>query len=115
MSVMGNIFTQYRQVLTVHPNMMPLAGRRLNDGNESGLAFLIQQGFSKGQAVELLQSLTAFVVGFSLFSSRYVETGIDGLSQELGTYMTNWRDETCAKTLRVIMKAFEEKKEPGSV
>lgn len=107
MKLMEAILADYRRILSAHPNMMPLAGRRLDGETDSGLAFLTEQGFSSEEAVELYQSLVAFVVGFSMFSSRYAETGTNGLSSELSMRLTDWRDETCARTLRMIMKAHE--------
>ena len=112
MGIMQAIFADYRRILVAHPNMMPLAGRRL-DGEESGLAFLMEQGFGREQAVELWQSLAAFVVGFSLFSSKYLETGTDGLTSKLSVRITDWRDETCERTLRMIMEGFEPRLREG--
>jgi AcrR family transcriptional regulator len=107
MSSMEAILSEYRRVLTAHPNMMPLAGRRLDGGGEGGLAFLKQQGFGPEKAVEVYQSLIALVVGFSLFSSQYADTGTTGLTPELGVRLTDWREETCRRTLRMIMQAYE--------
>ncbi|MBN1630543.1 MAG: hypothetical protein JW990_12320, partial [Thermoleophilia bacterium] len=59
------------------------------------------------QAVELYQSMLAFVVGFSTLGSGHMETGTEGLSPEFAQRMTEWRDETCAKTLRMIMRAYD--------
>jgi AcrR family transcriptional regulator len=106
MSSLEAVLSEYRRVLAAHPNMMPLAGRRLDGGGESGLAFLRQHGFGPEQAVELYQSLVAFVVGFSLFSSRYAETGTKGLTPEFGVRLTDWREDTCRRTLRMIMQAY---------
>jgi AcrR family transcriptional regulator len=107
MTLLGLIFGEYRRVLAAHPNMMPLAGRRLDDGSDSGLAFLTEQGFSRELAVELWQSLVALVVGFSMFSSGYTETGTRGLSPEFEERATEWRDDTCARTLQMIMEAYD--------
>jgi len=107
MGDMEVILTEYRRVLVAHPNMMSLAGRRLGGDDESGLDYLMSQGFDEDAAVELLQSLIAFVVGFSMFSTRHVETGEVGLSPTAGARMVEWRDATFAQTLRAIMESFE--------
>ena len=107
MTLMEAIFTEYRRVLAAHPNMMPLAGRRLEGEGDSGLAFLAEQGFSREQAVDLWQSMVALVVGYSMFSSSYAETGTRGLSPEFEERVTEWRDDTCARTLRMIMEAYD--------
>jgi AcrR family transcriptional regulator len=56
------IFSEYRRVLAAHPNMLPLATRRTDPADLSGLEFLIEQGLARDDAVELYQSLTAFTV-----------------------------------------------------
>jgi len=109
-AVMETILAAYRRVLTAHPNMMPLAGRRLPDDSSSGLAYLTQQGFSPDQAVELWQSLTALTIGFSMFSSGYAVRGLDGVPDELESRAAEWRDQTCDRALGVIMEAFEKKR-----
>lgn len=107
MTLMGLVFGEYRRVLAAHPNMMPLAGRRLDEGGDSGLAFLVEKGFSRERAVELWQSMVALVVGFSMFGSGYAETGTTGLSPEFEERATEWRGETCARTLRMVMEAYD--------
>jgi hypothetical protein len=65
-------------------------------------------------AVELWQSLIACTVGFAMFSSESAKSDLwdlpDGLAQRMG----EWRDETCAKTLRVIIDAYDLQREEGS-
>jgi AcrR family transcriptional regulator len=104
--LMEVVFLAYRRVLAAHPNMMPLAGRRLEGDGDSGLAFLTEQGFSRDVAVELWQSLAAVVLGFSMFGSGATATGTEGLSPEFRTRVTDWREETCARALRAIMDAY---------
>ena len=104
--LMEVIFLAYRRVLAAHPQMMPLAGRRLEGDGDSGLAFLREQGFSDDLAVELWQSLAAVVVGFSMFGSGAAVTGTEGLDPEFRTRVTDWREDTCAKALRAIIDAY---------
>jgi len=104
--LMQAIFTEYRRVLAAHPNLMSLAGRRVESDPDSGLVFLTQIGFSDDDAVELWQSMIAFVVGFSVFSSAHVASDVSDLPTELAERMTEWRDETCARTLRMILDSY---------
>jgi AcrR family transcriptional regulator len=106
------IFLAYRRVLVAHPHMMPLAGRRLEGEGASGLAFLAEQGFDRDEAVELWQSLAAVVVGFSMFGSDAAKTGTEGLSPEFRERVTDWREETCAKALRALLKAYADDRQP---
>lgn len=113
MDLMEEILTAYRRVLAAHPNMMPLAGRRLDGGDRSGLAYLVDQGFSPDQAVELWQSLVALTVGFSMFSSGYAATGNRDLPEDVATRVEEWRDETFSKTLRMVMAAYQSQTTSG--
>lgn len=107
--LMLQIFAEYRRVIAAHPNLTPLAGRRVetDPGDGGGLVFLTTLGFSDDDAVELWQSLIAFVVGFSVFSAAYVESDVSDLPPGLAARMTDWRDETCVRTLRAIIDAFD--------
>jgi len=100
-------FVEYRRVLAAHPNLMPLAGRRVEGDPDSGPVFLVQQGFSEDDAVELWQSVMAFVVGFSMFSSLNAETDTSDLPRDLGARLADWRDDTCTRTLRVILRGYD--------
>lgn len=106
-ALLAAIFSEYRRVLAGHPNMMALAGRRLQGERDSGLEFLVAQGFTSEQAVELWQSLLAVVVGFSMFTSGYAQTDITGLPDELAARAHQWRDQTCPQALLAIMAAYE--------
>ena len=101
------IFAEYRRVLAAHPNLMPLAGRRVETDPDSGLVFLTQLGFSNDDAVELWQSLIAIVVGFSIFGSAYAESDVSDLPSELADRMSDWRDETCLRTLRMTIEGYD--------
>jgi AcrR family transcriptional regulator len=107
MALMEAIFAEYRRVLAAHPNLLPLAGRRVESDPSSGLVFLVQQGFSDADAVELWQSLIAFTVGYSLMSSPAVPSDTFDLPPELAERMNEWRDETCMRTLRMILAAYD--------
>ena len=100
------IFAEYRRVLAAHPNLMPYAGRRVESDPDSGLVFLTQIGFSDDDAVELWQSMIAFTVGFSVFSSAYAESDTWDLPSASRERMADWRDETCVRTLRMIVDAY---------
>lgn len=111
--IMEAIFGEYRRVLARHPNTLPLAGRRTPGESHQGLLFLIDQGFERDDAVELWQSLIAFTVGYSMFSSPYAETDTSGLPPRLAKRMDEWRDETCYRTLRVILEGYESATQAG--
>jgi AcrR family transcriptional regulator len=99
------IFAEYRRVLTAHPNLMLYAGRRVeSDPETSGLESLTQMGFSQDDAVDLWQSLIAFSVGFSVFSSSAAETDTSDLPPGLALRMAQWNDETFSRTLRMILE-----------
>lgn len=107
MDLMEAIFVEYRRVLAAHPNLLPLAGRRVESDPSSGLVFLVQQGFSDNDAVELWQSMIAFVVGFSVFSTPFAESDTSDLPSDLKRRMDEWRDETCTRTLRMILESYD--------
>jgi AcrR family transcriptional regulator len=105
--LMEAIFAEYRRVLSAHPHMLPLAGRRVETDPDSGLVFLTQLGFSLDDAVELWQSMIAFVTGFSIFSSAYAESDTSDLPPGVAERMAEWRDETCTRSLRMLLEAYD--------
>ncbi|MGB4582180.1 MAG: TetR family transcriptional regulator [Coriobacteriia bacterium] len=107
MELMEAIFAEYRRVLAAHPNLMSLAGRRVEGDPDSGLLFLVQQGFSDNDAVELWQSVIAFTIGYSMLSSPNVPSDTFDLPDELRDRMNEWRDETYARTVRMILQGYE--------
>lgn len=107
MELMEAIFVEYRRMLAAHPNLISLAGRRVETDPDSGLVFLTQVGFSDDDAVELWQSVMAFTIGFSMFSSPHAAAATDDLPPELGARMEQWRDETCTRTLRIILREYD--------
>jgi len=113
--LMAEIFDEYRRVLAAHPHLTPLAGRHVESDPQDGggLVFLTQLGFSDDDAVALWQSMIAFVVGFSMFSSSYAETDTTDLPEGLAKRMAEWRDETCARSLRVLLEGYDAARQQG--
>ncbi len=105
--LMEAIFAEYRRVLSAHPHMLPLAGRRVETDPDSGLVFLTQLGFSLNDAVELWQSMIAFVTGFSIFSSAYAESDTSDLPPGVAERMAEWRDATCTRSLRMLLESYD--------
>ncbi len=101
------VFVEYRRVLTAHPNMMSLAGWRLENGMEDGLVFLMEIGFGLDDAVELMQSIVALAFGFALFSVPRIPAGKRGLPPEMAERMGDWREDTCRRMARLILESFE--------
>lgn len=101
------IFAEYRRILAAHPNLTSLAGRRVETDPDSGLVFLTQLGFSDDDAVELWQSMIALAVGFSVFGSAYAESDVSDLPTALAARMSDWRDETCVRSLRMLIEAYD--------
>jgi TetR/AcrR family tetracycline transcriptional repressor len=107
MDILATIFGELRRVLTAHPNMLPLAARRTGSAATSGLEYLVECGFGAEEAVELYQSLVAFVIGYAVLGSSAVQAESRGISPELAERAEDWRDETFDRTLRSIMQAYE--------
>ncbi len=105
--LMEAIFAEWRRVLAAHPNLMSLAGRRVETDPDSGLVFLTQLGFSDDAAVELWQSMISLTVGFSTFSSQFAESDTFDLPAGLAERMSDWRDETYLRTLRMIIEGYD--------
>lgn len=105
--LMEAIFAEYGRVLAAHPNLVSLAGRRVESDPDSGLVFLTQLGFSDDEAVELWQSMIACTVGFAIFSSAYAKSDTWDLPDALAERMAHWHDETRNKTLRAIIEAYD--------
>ena len=105
--LMVAIFTEYRRVLAAHPNMIPLAGRRLPGESESGLVYLTSQGFTTEESVEIWQSLLALAVGFSMFSSGQADTDTRGLPAPVQGRAAEWRDDTFTRALLNLLAPYE--------
>lgn len=109
--LMVAIFTEYRRVLAAHPNMIPLAGRRLpgDRQSQSGLEYLTSQGFTTDESVEIWQSLLALAVGFSMFSSGQADTDTRGLPEPMQQRAAEWRDETFTRAALTLLSTYERK------
>jgi hypothetical protein len=101
------IFTEYRRLLSAHPNMIPLAGRRLPGESESGLVYLTSQGFTTEDSVEIWQSLLALTVGFTMFSSGQTHTDTRGLPAEVQGRAADWRDDTFTRALLNLLAPYQ--------
>ena len=106
LDVLETIFTEYRRVLSEHPNMLPLAMRRTDPTGTSGLRFLIDQGLAFNDAVELYQSLAAFTVGFTLLGSPLADGQLTEIPDELAERIRDWRETTFRRTLRAVMHHY---------
>jgi AcrR family transcriptional regulator len=104
--VLEAIFVEYRRVLAAHPNMLPLATRRTDGAEASGLRYLVEQGIPRDDAVELYQSLVAFTVGYSVVGSPLVEPRGVGLPDDLARRLADWREATFRRTLRIVMAGY---------
>lgn len=100
------LFTEYRRVLTAHPNLLPLAVRRTDPGATSGLEYLIGQGLTPTDAVELYQSLVAFTVGYSLLGSSLIDQAWTGIPGDLVERLHQWKDSTFRRTLQTVMNSY---------
>lgn len=105
--LMVAIFMEYYRMLASHPNLISLAGRRVETDPDSGLVYLTSLGLSHDDAVELWQSITAIVVGFSVFSSSYAKSDVSDLPGELAARMTDWREETVRRSLYALIRAYD--------
>jgi AcrR family transcriptional regulator len=111
--VLVAVFGEYRRVLAAHPNMLPLAGRRVDGEPNIGLVYLVEQGFNRDDAVDLYQAMLAFTVGFSMCSSDAVEVDATGMPPELKERMAEWREAAYTRTLRLILEGFAASRRHG--
>lgn len=103
------LFAEYRRVLASHPNLVPLAGCRVGSNpHENGLMFLTTVGLNDDFAVELWQSMLAFVVGYSMFSSAQAQSDVGDRPTALAGRMSDWRDDTCIRSLRIHIEGYAE-------
>lgn len=111
--LMQAIFAEYGRVLAAHPNLVTLAGRRVESDPDSGLVFLTQIGFADDLAVELWQSMIACTVGFAMFSSAAAASDTWDLPSDLAARMAEWREETRTKTLRAVIDFYDGQRAGG--
>jgi len=107
MDLMEAIFLEYHRMLARHPNLMPLAGRRVEGDPTSGLLFLVQMGFSDEDAVGLWQSVIAFSAGYALFASPLAESDVTDLPPGLAARMRDWNEQTYHRTLRMLLEGYD--------
>ncbi|MCJ7827268.1 MAG: TetR family transcriptional regulator [Demequinaceae bacterium] len=107
MPFLEEVFVEYRRMLVAHPNLLDLAGWRLENNMEDGLAYLVGIGFTLDDAVEMMQSLVALAVGFAMFSVPRVPKGERGLTPEMSARMGDWREETCTRMAHLNLESFE--------
>jgi AcrR family transcriptional regulator len=104
--ILETIFVEYRRVLMAHPNMLPLASRRVDHTATSGLEFLLGQGFDREAAVQVYQSLVAFTIGFSTLGSPRATADWSGLPEGTAERVRDWRESTLRRGLRAIMGEY---------
>lgn len=105
--IMEVIWAEYRRMLSAHPNMVPLAGRRVESDPLGALEWLVSLGLSEDDAAGLWQSMLAYTVGFSMFSTTYAKLDTYDLPEGLASRVTHWRDETCTQTLHMIIDGYD--------
>jgi AcrR family transcriptional regulator len=110
MVFLEDVFSEFRRSLVAHPNLLGIAGWRLENGTEDGLAYLMAIGFGLDDAVEIMQTLGALWVGFAVFSAPGAPRGNRGLPAEMAERMGDLREETCRRMGRVIMESFAERR-----
>ncbi len=101
--IMEMVFLRYLDLLIAHPNMLPLATRRVESGQPEGLPYLVASGLSEDDAVALWQSILALVVGFATLASGTTAADLDHLPRGLAKRMTRWRRETARDALRALL------------
>jgi AcrR family transcriptional regulator len=100
------VFVEYRRVLTAHPNVIPLATRRTDVSQPSGLDHLVSSGVPLDDAVQLYQSLTAFTVGFCALGAPAATGDWDRFPDPLAERLHDWSDTTFRRTLRLILAGY---------
>lgn len=98
---------RYLDMLDAHPNLLPLAARRVPTDPADGLTFLVASGLREDDAVALWQSILAFVVGFANFASGTMPSDVDHLPPTLATRMRRWDRDTARHTLHAILASYD--------
>lgn len=104
--IMEMVFLRYLDLLTAHPHLLPLATRRVETDPVDGLGYLVALGMTPDDAVEVWQSILAFVVGFATLASDTIPGSIDHLPDALATRMTHWDRDTARRALRAILASY---------
>ncbi|MGV1007274.1 MAG: TetR family transcriptional regulator [Dermatophilaceae bacterium] len=105
--IMEMVFLRYLDLLAAHPNMLPLAARRVASDPADGLTYLVATGLTEDDAVAVWQSVIAFVVGFAALATDTVVGDVAYLPPALATRMTHWDRETARRALRSLLDAYE--------
>jgi AcrR family transcriptional regulator len=100
------IFVEYHRVLAAHPNVIPLATRRTDMSQPSGLQHLVDTDVPLDDAVALYQSLTAFTVGYSALGAPAAAADWDRFPDPLAERLHDWSEATFRRTLRLILAGY---------
>lgn len=105
--ILEMVFLRYLDLLTAHPNMLPLAARRVQTDPADGLVYLVASGLSEADAVAAWQSVLAFVVGWATFATESIDRDDTYLPAELAALMSVWERETARHALRALLASYE--------
>jgi AcrR family transcriptional regulator len=105
--IMELIFLRYLDLLTAHPNMLPLAARHVESDPAEGLLFLLDAGLAQDDAAAVWQSIIAFVLGYATFASQALIADVDHLPAGLATRVRRWDRRTAQHALRAPLGAYD--------
>ncbi|MEI2766528.1 MAG: TetR family transcriptional regulator [Dermatophilaceae bacterium] len=100
------VFLRYLEVLMDHPHLLPLAGRHVDSDPAQGLPYLVEQGLSVRDAVDLFQGLLALSVGYAVFATRQFERDAAYLPPTLAEAMGTWSKDTARRNLRALIRSY---------
>jgi AcrR family transcriptional regulator len=100
------VFLRYLDLLTAHPNMLPLTARHVETDPAEGLLFLLDAGLSEDDAVAVWQSIIAFVLGYATFASQALAADVDHLPAGLAARMARWDRRTARHALQALLGAY---------
>ncbi|WP_300079319.1 TetR family transcriptional regulator [Propioniciclava sp.] len=105
--ILEMVFMRYLDLLTAHPNMLPLAARHVPTDPADGLVYLVATGLSEADAVAAWQSVLAFVVGWATFAGEAITGDVDYLPPGLAERMRQWDAATARHALRAMLESYE--------
>ena len=105
--IMEMVFLRYLDLLTAHPNMLPLAARHVETDPVEGLTYLVATGLTEDDAVAVWQSILAFAVGFATLATETIIGDVDHLPAGLATRMNRWHRDTARHALRALLDAYD--------
>ena len=105
--IMEMVFLRYLNLLTAHPNMLPLAARHVETDPVEGLTYLVATGLTEDDAVAVWQSILALVVGFATLATDTIIGDVDHLPASLATRMNRWHRDTARHALRALLDAYD--------